>query len=395
MTSQAGPTATPTALHTIRGRAASDPIPPEVDVLIIGGGITGCSAAYFLAEAGARVALVERLDLSTESSGRNAGSLHGQIQHPAFVDRGESWARDFLPALEFLIHSVTLWTNLSNLLGVDLEVTTNGGLLVAETTDQMRAIERKVQIENEGGFGTVVIGRSELRDLAPYISDTMLGAELAPSEGVANPLFAASAFASAAEARGASIHTSTDVQSVDSGSRCFTVTTTRGRIRCRRVVIAAGSGVARITDQLGMKLPIEDAAVQLSVTEPIQRMVDHLVYFAGGALTFKQAKAGSLLIGGGWPANRDPESGRVSVSIDSLRRNLEVARARRTEHRKRQDRAILGGHCPRDAGPPTDDRPDPIRPRRLRRALSSHGTHRGTARGEGARRSDGRRRTGP
>ena len=90
-------------------------------------------------------------------------------------------------------------------------------------------------------------------------------------------------------------------------------------------MIAAGSGVASLAAMLGTPLPIDHVAVQLSVTEPLERFVEHLVYFAGDALTFKQAKAGSLLIGGGWPADRDAETGAVRVSVDSLRGNLRVA----------------------------------------------------------------------
>ncbi len=61
------------------------------------------------------------------------------------------------------------------------------------------------------------------------------------------------------------------------------------------------------------------------MTEPMEPFVRHLVYFAGGALTFKQAKAGSLLIGGGWPAAMDPTTHRPRVSAHSLRHNLRIA----------------------------------------------------------------------
>ena len=60
---------------------------------MIGGGVTGASAAYHLAKAGAGVTLVERHDLNTQASGRNAGGLHGQIQLEPFLQQGEQWAR--------------------------------------------------------------------------------------------------------------------------------------------------------------------------------------------------------------------------------------------------------------------------------------------------------------
>ena len=66
------------------------------DVIVIGGGLTGCATAYYLAADGVSVTLVERSDLNTLASGSNAGSLHAQIPHDPFVNKGEGWARDFL-----------------------------------------------------------------------------------------------------------------------------------------------------------------------------------------------------------------------------------------------------------------------------------------------------------
>ncbi len=61
----------------------------DYDVAVVGGGISGCATAWFLATEGARVALLEQHDIITQASGRNAGSLHGQIQFSPLVERGE------------------------------------------------------------------------------------------------------------------------------------------------------------------------------------------------------------------------------------------------------------------------------------------------------------------
>ena len=73
-----------------------------------------------------------------------------------------------------------------------------------------------------------------------------------------------------------------------------------------------------------MTLPIVDGPVQVSVTEQLEKFVNYLFYFTGGKLTLKQAKSGSLLIGGGWPAHVD-KNGVASLSPESLRSNLGVA----------------------------------------------------------------------
>ena len=70
----------------------------DTDVIIIGGGISGCALSYFLASDGVEVILLERSGLNSESSGANSGSLHGQIPHETFLDKGKEWANQVISA---------------------------------------------------------------------------------------------------------------------------------------------------------------------------------------------------------------------------------------------------------------------------------------------------------
>ena len=294
------------------------------DVLVVGGGITGCATAHHLAAAGGDVVLVERAELNTLASGRNAGSLHGQIQNDPFIELGEVWAREFLPALRFLVDSIERWRGLSELLGVDLEVVTHGGMIVAENREQLERLRRKAAIERAAGFDVEVLDRAGLHDFAPYVAERMVGAELSRHEGKANPLLAAPAFAAAARRSGARILTRTAVSDVCRGPAGFTVATSAGELTCGRVVITTGAELATLVAPFGTALPITAAPVQVSVTEPVAPLVQHLIYFAGGRLTMKQTSSGSLLIGGGWPADADA-AGLPVVSPASLRANLRLA----------------------------------------------------------------------
>ncbi len=295
------------------------------DVLVIGGGITGSAAAWSLAEKGADVILVEQADLNTAASGRNAGSLHGQIQFPSYVEKGHAWAQGFRASLEFLVASLALWQDLGPRLGVDLEVATKGGLLVCETREQLEAVERKVALEQEFGMDARVLSRDELRSVAPYISKCMIGAEFCPIEGRANPLLAGPAFARAARKSGARVRTGTRITQIDAQSDQVLCRTDSSEVfSSSRVICAAGGGLRSLARQLGVSIPLTDEPVQVSATEPAESFVDHLVYFAGGKLTLKQAVAGTVLVGGGWPAMTS-WSGQLRISPDSLRRNLEIA----------------------------------------------------------------------
>jgi len=295
------------------------------DVLVIGGGVTGCSAAWHLAGYGADVLLLEEFDLNTQASGRNAGSLHGQIQHGSFLEFGDDWGRGFLPALLFLHRSLAIWRDLGEQLSTDLEVSLNGGLLIAETDDQMRDIERKVAIERSAGVESDLLGRHDLATIAPYVSSTMVGAQLSHVEGKANPMLAGPAIARAAGVRGATIQVNTKVHGLEWEGDAFTASTSAGNVTARRVVLAAGNSMNRFASLWGPPLPIIDDPAQVGATEPMAPMVHHLVYFAGGQLTFKQAKAGTLLIGGGWSSDIDPATGVTRVNPANLVANMRIA----------------------------------------------------------------------
>lgn len=294
------------------------------DVIVIGGGSAGCATAYNLAIKGANVALLEKFDLNTQASGRNAGSLHGQIQFEPFHELGMKWARDFLPGLSFLASSLEIWKTLSEKLNTDLEVGGKGGLMVAESASDMVALESKVKLENEVGIASRLIDQKELNEMAPYISKKMLGAAYCPIEGKANPLVTAPAFAARAKDSGASIVTGVEVLAIEKIDGKFKILTSAGDYFAAKVVLTANAGLPKLAKSLGLDLPISDVPVQVSVTEQVDKFVNHLIYFTTEKLTFKQANSGSLLIGGGWPARYD-NSGEAVLNLDSLQSNLRVA----------------------------------------------------------------------
>lgn len=294
------------------------------DVIVIGGGIAGCSTARFLAADGVEVLLLERSDLATQASGLNAGSLHAQIQHDPFVGNDEAWVRDYLPALPFYRYAIDLWQELASEFGDVLEFSRDGGIIVATTTAQMREIETKTRYEQAAGLGTELLDVDALRKLAPYISGEMIGGAFCPLEGKASPLKSTTALATSAAAAGASLLCNCDVTDISRIDTGYSVTTSQGVFEAPRIVNAAGSDVGRIAALVGARIDVAAYPIQLSVTEPMAPLVSHLVYSAENLLTLKQNRAGSILVGGGWPAALDPD-GRVRVRPESLVQNLALA----------------------------------------------------------------------
>jgi glycine/D-amino acid oxidase-like deaminating enzyme len=295
------------------------------DVVVIGGGVTGASAAYHLAKAGAEVTLVERHDLNTQASGRNAGGLHGQLQHEPFLRKGEQWAREFGPSLAVMQAAIRFWQTLEQELGVDLEVNVSGGLIVAADDEQLRDLERKAAIDRAFGVEVELLDRPGLARVAPYVAEGMAGGLLCPHEGRANPLLATPALGRAAAALGARMLPRTDVTAIERSNGGFRVRTSAGPLDCDRVVDCAGVAAGEVAALAGAPFEVEEWAIMVSATEPAPPIVEHLVYFAGGLLTLKQARRGTVLIGGGWPARVDERTGRLLTDFAGLAQNLRSA----------------------------------------------------------------------
>jgi glycine/D-amino acid oxidase-like deaminating enzyme len=197
--------------------------------------------------------------------------------------------------------------------------------MVATTEAQLRSLERKAAIERRQGLLVEMLDRPGLRARAGYVADDAIGGSFCPGEGKANPLAVAPAFARRAARLGAAIRPRTDVLGVVRERQGFAVATSAGPVRARRVVNCAGAEAAAIATMVGVALELQGFPIQVNVTLPAAPLVPHLVYSAGGKLTLKQARNGSFLIGGGWPARRDPATGRLAADPASMAANLRLA----------------------------------------------------------------------
>jgi sarcosine oxidase subunit beta len=298
----------------------------KTDILVVGGGLAGCATAYYLARAGAEVTVIERDELNMQASGANAGSFHAQIPHITFLEEGDAWARNFAPVVEMLIEAIKLWRGLEAELGADLEVRIGGGLLIADRPEQMHDIERRMRLERAHGLDIHALTRGELLSLAPYASSKAVGGCFCPIEGKANPLKATAAFARRAEEAGAVFRRYTELRALEAVDSGFAAVTSTGTIQARRVVNCAGASGGKIAAMLGIDVAVQGFPIQVNVTAPVAPIIKHLVYAAGHRLSLKQTANGTLLIGGGWPARLDSETGYPVVDPHSMIENLKTAK---------------------------------------------------------------------
>ena len=294
---------------------------------MIGGGLIGMAAAWHLArDGGARVVVFERGEINAAASGNNSGSIHAQIPVEPFLNQGEAWAIRFAPTLRLMMAGIARWRELPGELGTDqLEIANRGGLVMARSDAEMAMLGRKSAIERAQGLETVLLGRAELLALAPYLAPDVVGGAFCAIEGKANPLNATFALAAAAQAQGVEIRRRTEVTGLMVEGAFWRLQTSAGELRARRVLNCAGAEAGRIAGLLGLDLPIEAHPIQVTVTERAAPFMPHLVYSAADRLSLKQSAAGSVLIGGGWPALLHPVTGLPVVSEESLFGNLRLA----------------------------------------------------------------------
>ncbi len=233
-------------------RAADNPLPEAVDVAIIGGGIVGSSAAYFLAEAGVSVALFEKGRIAGEQSGRNWGWVRQQCRSPV--------------ELPLMMQSLAIWKELPARLGEDVGFHRGGTLYLAESEQELAALAGWLTVAREHGLDTRVIAGRELADLFGAGS-RFAGALYTASDGRAEPSRAGRAIARGAARAGARVVSRCAVRGIETAAgRVSAVVTEHGRVVTRAVVCAAGAWTRLFCGSLGIHVP------QLQVINTVARL---------------------------------------------------------------------------------------------------------------------------
>src|SRR5437879_3251314 len=196
----------------------------SADVVIVGGGVVGCSIAYHLARRGAKVVLVERDTLGSQSTGKCAGGVRRQFSSETNV------------VLQQL--SVRLLTGLEAETGVDPEFRQIGYLFVLTSNHQVEDFRRLLTMWLRVGVSDARwVEPSEIRELAPLVrGDDILGGTFCPSDGIASPHAVTSGYAGAAKRLGATLLEGVTLTGIDMA---------RGRVRAVRnlageIVTSAG-----------------------------------------------------------------------------------------------------------------------------------------------------------
>lgn len=254
------------------------------DVVIIGGGVSGLSSAYFLAKAGMDVVVVEKGAIGREASGRNGGSLSPRADEPDVIPLA-ALARD-------------IWSTLDMELGYPTEFVQKGRLQVALTEEEVDLVYAMRDNSGEHGIEARMVDFQEMRDMVPELSEKALAGIFFPNVGHANPQRTVQAYAWAFQDRGGRIYQNTSVTGINLRSgRVASVETTAGVIGAGVVVSAAGPQTGMIADMVGLTVPVAPARVEILATVPLEPRFD--MFLSGNGLYGRQTLRGNLVFGGG------------------------------------------------------------------------------------------------
>lgn len=307
----------------------------RVNVAVLGGGLVGCAAAYYLARRGANVLLLEQGDLNREASGRNAGSLHFQLEY-RLIRYGDALASQFAQIIPLSLVALEDWRRLESELRADLEVEMRGGLIVAESPADLALLEKRQALQEKWGLASSLLSGVEVRQLAPYLADSVMAAGYFPHEGHANPRLVAPAFARCAAALGATISVQTRVTALmrDGTDWLVSMVDREGRaweVAAGAVLNAAGAWAGEMGALAHLHLPVYAVPLSMNVIERTAPLIPHLVQHASERLTLKQVSAGNVLVGGGWPSRFSREGAAMATHrrahpvVENVLENLSLA----------------------------------------------------------------------
>jgi sarcosine oxidase, subunit beta len=273
------------------------------DVVIVGGGIVGCTTAYNLVRRGARVVLFEKEDIAQEASGRNRGNVRLQLRHRL--------------ELPIALEAIELWKQADEELGMPTDYRTTGNLLVTYHDEIATGFEAEAEHHRALGIEARVVPRDELRDHVPHISPDIVMGFLTTEDGHVNPQKATWAFATAACRAGAVIRTGTRVTAfVLDGHTVRGVVTEQGTVAAPVVLNAGGVRAPELFAPLGIAIPITPAKHQILVTSRLPLVTRPYLRCAGPRVSFCQTAEGTLLLGMGpaQPVGFDTAVSRVHIS---------------------------------------------------------------------------------
>ena len=232
-------------------------LPSHVDVVIVGGGVMGTSAAFHLAEAGVSVLLCEKNELASGSTSKAAGGVRANFSDEFNVALGA--------------RSLDLFAKFKSRPGYEIDLHRSGYLFALTKQDDVELFERSTKIHNQFNVESRMLTPSEAGKISPLLNTKdLIAASFTPNDGHCTPEAVVLGYAGGAKKLGATVLTNTEVSEIKLESGVITsVVTTAGEVQTDAVINCAGVWSPQIGSMVGLDLPVTPYKRELVITEAL------------------------------------------------------------------------------------------------------------------------------
>lgn len=277
----------------------------SAEVIIVGGGLHGSSAALHLARAGIKALVIEKNYVGRHASGVNAGGVRTLSRHLAEVP--------------LALASREIWYDIGRLVDDDCGFEQHGQVRVAENDADVATLRTRLQTMQAHGYTHEEwIGADELRAMMPRIVATVRGGLIARADGAADPYRTTLAFRRKAASLGARFMEGVRVHATRRDGAQWTVSTSAGEYTAPTLINCAGAWADRLAAQWDEPVPLQPISPMMLVTLRMPHFLDAVVLGTGRPLSFKQRANGTVLIGGGRRAWVDRDAEWTELDFRSL-----------------------------------------------------------------------------
>lgn len=280
-------------------------MPETADVVIIGGGLHGCSTALHLARRGVSAMVLEKDHVGRHASGVNAGGVR-------------RLGRDFAE-IPLSVAAIELWHGIEDLVDDSCGFHATGQVKIAETEAELAELSARAQQLREMGYDhEVVIDSDTLYDLLPAAVPGCVGGLHVAGDGYADPARTTAAFRRKGESLGVRFFEGVTASDIKREGGVWRVTAERQTYEAPVLVNCGGGWADRVAAALGETVPLETVALMMMVTAPMPRFVEPVVGSQGRQISFKQSENGTVIIGGGHRGTPFRDENRTVIDFDGL-----------------------------------------------------------------------------
>ena len=257
------------------------------DVIVIGSGVIGCAAAYYMAKKGMSVLVLDQ----DESVGNGGSSRNGGGVRQSGRDPRE------LPLAIYGVENV--WPTLSDELGVDVEYHKEGNLRLGKTETHKQILTGLTEKAVACGLNVRMIDAEEVRKINPYLSEEVTCASWCPTDGHANPMTTTLGFYKNARALGVVFHMGEKVVKLEKVHGNLRRVCTKTTVyEADQVLVAAGYASRFLTQTVGIDVPMQEELIEALVTEAEPKMFPQMLGTADADFYGHQTNHGSFVFGG-------------------------------------------------------------------------------------------------